>query len=136
MRFHVIAFSLVIVFFGCKVKQNSAPSQDIVTEVEDTVRNLEVIDQPPLEYHVYRASRTRLMDIIHTKLEISLDWEKQRLNGLATLQLRPYFNPQDKVILDAKNFDIHHIKLIKGTDKQDLFYFYDGLQILISLDTV
>lgn len=136
MRFYVIAVSLVVVIFGCKVKQSSAPTQDIVTEVEDTVENLEAIDNLPLEYPVYRASRTRLMDLIHTKLEISLDWGKQRLNGIATLQLRPYFNPQDKVILDAKNFDIHHIKLINGTDKQDLFYFYDGLQLLINLDRV
>ena len=135
MRFYVIAVSLVVIF-GCKVKQSSAPTQDIVTEVEDTVENVETIDNLPLEYPVYRASRTRLMDLIHTKLEISLDWGKQRLNGIATLQLRPYFNPQDKVILDAKNFDIHHIKLINGTDKQDLFYFYDGLQLLINLDKV
>ena len=136
MRFCVIAVSLVVLIFGCKVKQSSAPTQDIVTEVEDTVENVEAIDNLPLEYPVYRASRTRLMDLIHTKLEISLDWEMQRLNGVATLQLKPYFNPQDKIILDAKNFDIHHIKLIKGTNKQDLFYFYDGLQLLINLDTV
>jgi aminopeptidase N len=136
MRFYVIAVSLGLLIFGCKVKQGSAPVQDSVSEVEDTVASIEVVDQSPLEYPVYRASRTRLMDLLHTKLEISLDWQKQRLNGLATLQLKPYFNPQDLVILDAKNFDIHHIKLIKGTDKHDLDFFYDGFQIMINLDTV
>lgn len=136
MRFHVIAVSLGLLIFGCKVKQSSTPVQDSIGEVEDTVASIEVVEQFPLEYPVYRASRTRLMDLLHTKLEISLDWEKQRLNGVATLQLRPYFNPQDLVILDAKNFDIHHIKLIKGTDKYDLDFFYDGLQLMINLDTV
>jgi aminopeptidase N len=136
MRFYLIAASLVLLVIGCKVKQSSAPVDDNTYEVEDSVDNVEVVDNLPLEYPVYRGSRTRLMDLLHTKLEISLDWEKQRLNGLATLKLTPYFNPQDKIILDAKNFDIHHIQLIKGTDKHELNYFYDGLQLLINLDTV
>lgn len=136
MRYYVIAASLVLLIFGCKVKQGSTPVQDSVYEVEDTADSIEIVDEQPLEYPVYRASRTRLMDLLHTKLEISLDWEKQRLNGLATLKLTPYFYPQDKVILDAKNFDIHHIQLIKGTDKHELKYFYDGLQLLINLDAV
>lgn len=135
MRFYVIAISFALLIFGCKVKQSGSPAQDNVSEVEDTVKSIEVVEPQPLEYPVYRASRTRIMDLLHTKLEITLDWEKQRLNGMATLQLTPYFNPQDKVILDAKNFDIHYIKLLKGTDKRELDYFYDGLQILINLDT-
>ncbi len=136
MRYYVIAASLVLLIFGCKVKQGSTPIQDTVYEAEDTTDIIEIVDEQPLEYPEYRASRTRLMDLLHTKLEISLDWEKQRLNGLATLKLRPYFYPRDKVILDAKNFDIHHIQLLKGTDKHDLKYFYDGFQLLINLDTV
>jgi len=136
MRFYIIAVSFAILISGCKVKKSSAPAQDIVTETVDTVESIDVVDPLPLEYPVYRASRTRLMDLLHTKLEISLDWGQQRLNGVATLQLKPYFNPQDLVILDAKNFDIHHIKLIKGTDNRDLDFFYDGLQLLIKLDTI
>jgi aminopeptidase N len=104
--------------------------------LQDTITNNDVKEDLIEKYPIYRASNTRLMDLIHTKLEISLNWEKQQLNGLATLQLQPYFNPQDKVILDAKGFDIHHIRILKGAEKEALNYFYNGLQLLVNLDTI
>ena len=72
MRFYIIAASFVILTFGCKVKQSNTTVQDNAVEVENTVENPEVVGLMPLEYPEYRASRTRLMDLLHTKLEISL----------------------------------------------------------------
>ena len=132
--FTILAMSFLVVT-GCKVEQTATTPVEEV-EATDTVEVVE-IPEPVIEaYPVYRSSRTRLMDLIHTRLEISLDWEKQRLNGLATLQLRPYFYPQDKVLLDAKNFDIHQVNLVKGVAKDSLEYFYDGMQLLIMLDAM
>jgi aminopeptidase N len=136
MRLYTIGVLLFLILIGCKVKQPGGQTAPESVIVQDTLAAPDTLSDFVDEIPVYRASNARLMDLIHTKLEIKLDWGKQRLNGLATLQLKPYFNPQDKVILDAKNFDIHHINLIKGADKKILNYFYDGLQLLINLDTV
>ena len=85
-------------------------------------------------YQEYRAAETLLHDIIHTRLEVRFDWEKQYLHGLATLELRPYFYPQSQLLLDAKGFDVHAVNLVKGARKPPLEYTYDGEELLIDLD--
>ncbi|HLF33387.1 MAG TPA: M1 family aminopeptidase, partial [Cyclobacteriaceae bacterium] len=75
-------------------------------------------------------------DLLHTKLELSLDWEHQWVNGIATLTLKPYFYPQDQLILDAKNFEVHSIRLLNEFDEKDLKFFNDDSRIYITLDTV
>ena len=119
---------------GCKV------NQPVVEEELTAAGNVQDIDESKKDSlknkkKVYRGSRTRLHDLIHTKLEVRFDWEKQRLNGQATIQLKPFFYPQDQLILDAKNFDIHHIKLIEGSESKELKYFNDREHLFISLDT-
>jgi aminopeptidase N len=136
MRQYLFTLLLFVILFGCKVKQPVVEVNTTEDIVQDTVVTTDDMEVPVINYPEYRASKTRLMDLIHTKLEISLDWEKQRLNGQATLQLKPYFSPQDKVILDAKGFDIHSVKLLKGAVKNDLTYFYNGLQLYVHLDTI
>jgi aminopeptidase N len=54
----------------------------------------------------YNAAHTFQVDLIHTKIEISFDWEKKRANGKATLTMRPWFYATNTVDLEAKNFDI------------------------------
>ena len=79
----------------------------------------------------YKPSRTLTSDLLHTKLEISPDWNKRELSGSAVLSFTPYFYPQKSLVLDAKSFDIKHIRLTNG---QDLAYRYDSLQLFITLD--
>lgn len=126
-------YLLILVLFSCKV--NKPVNSSLVTApgvvVTDTMPTDTVAEKPK----IYHGSRTRLLDLIHTKLQIRLDWEKQRLYGIATLQLRPYFYPQNEAILDAKNFDIGYVRLVNGMKKTDLKYFYDGMQLMIDLDT-
>ncbi|WP_250630038.1 M1 family metallopeptidase [Rhodoflexus caldus] len=81
----------------------------------------------------YNPERTRHFKLKHTKLEVSFNWQKQHLNGIATLTMQPYFFPQDSVILDAKGFDLHEIQLT-GKINQPLGYSYDGNQIRIGLN--
>ena len=78
------------------VATESVPVQDTVSVLqEDTIV---LVEEPILPY---RASETRTMDLIHTKLELSFDWEKQWVIGKATLELKPYYYPQAGIILDA-----------------------------------
>lgn len=81
----------------------------------------------------FNPSRTKLHDLIHTKLRVSFNWEKQQLNGIAELTLKPYFYPQDTLLLDAKGMDIHSVNLMKGYDGTPLKYSYDSLQLTINL---
>lgn len=84
--------------------------------------------------HSYKPERTKLNDLVHTKLEVSFDWLNKTVSGKATLELKPYFYPQSELILDAKNFDINSIGLITPTDTSMLSFSYDGLKLHISLD--
>ena len=138
MKKGLTIISLVLISLACKVEQPAVQYDSYIEDLNDSSESeLELTDLPvipsPLQY---QATNTRLIDLLHTKLEINLDWENQRLNGIATLQIKPYYYKQDKVVLDAKNFDIHDVKLIEGSVKSDLKYFYDGFELLINLDTV
>ena len=81
----------------------------------------------------YRQAETRLYDLVHTKLQISFDWQKQQLLGTATLELRPWFYPQNTLVLDAKGFDLHKVQLLEGSSRKLLKYKYDGKKLAIDL---
>lgn len=119
--------------FSCKVseKQNvSEESDELVTVLTDTV----IVEQKEIEaLKLYKGERTRHFKLIHTKLEVSFDWEKQYLHGKATLILEPYFYNQSNIVLDAKGFEIHEVALISGDNSEKLNYTYDGKKINIDL---
>ncbi|MBC7774942.1 MAG: hypothetical protein H7246_05835, partial [Phycisphaerae bacterium] len=79
----------------------------------------------------YNPSHTFEVDLIHTKIEISFDWEKKRANGKATLTMRPWFYATDKVTLDAKNFDIKSVTF--DGKSEELKRDYNNEQLTIYL---
>lgn len=79
----------------------------------------------------YNPSHTLVHDLIHTRLDLSFDWGKRRVNGKATLTLRPWFYATDRLVLDAKNFDIHYVGF-EGK-KDTLRYEYNNKELSISL---
>ena len=81
----------------------------------------------------YRASRTRYIDLIHTKLEVSFDWEKQHMHGIATLDFTPYFFPQSDVVLDAKGMNINSVSILNGSAESPLRFEYSEDQLTIDL---
>ena len=50
----------------------------------------------------YHESPERINDLLHTKLNVSFDWDKKHLLGEATLDFKPYFHAQNSVTIDAK----------------------------------
>ncbi len=80
---------------------------------------------------VYNASAKRESDLLHTKLDLRFDWHKEQVLGKATLTLKPYFYPTDKVVLDAKGFQFHKINF-EGKNEQ-LKYDYDSSKVTIHL---
>jgi aminopeptidase N len=83
---------------------------------------------------IYNPSEKKVNDLIHTRLDLSLDWEKQYLEGVATLEFKPYFYPSDRLILDAKGFEIKSVELKSDSGLIDLDHKYDGWYLDISLD--
>lgn len=82
----------------------------------------------------YRASETRHFDLLHTKLEVSFDWEKQYLLGKANLSLTPYFYPQSELVLDAKGMDIHEVSMKGDSTSSNLDFNYANDYLTIILD--
>jgi len=82
----------------------------------------------------YHGSATMLTQLIHTKLEVKFDWQKQYLYGKATITLQPYYYSTDTLVLDAKGYDVKEVSLVKGTAKTPLKYTYDKKQLHITLD--
>ena len=80
---------------------------------------------------VYNPEAKRTYDILHTKLELGFDWNKQHVLGKAQIDLTPLFYPIDEVILDAKQFIIHSVRLSpRGVEMK---YEYDNYQLKIDL---
>ncbi|MEY4875188.1 MAG: hypothetical protein RL708_337 [Bacteroidota bacterium] len=83
---------------------------------------------------LYRASSQKINDLIDTKLSVDFDWRQCRLNGKATLKLKPHYYSTDSLTLDAKGFNLNRVALINlKNDTIDVFYLYDSAQIKLKL---
>ncbi|MDQ2718885.1 MAG: M1 family metallopeptidase [Bacteroidota bacterium] len=83
---------------------------------------------------IYRGSYPRINDLVHTKLEVSFDYNKQWMYGKEWVTLQPHFYHTDSLTLDAKGMEIKEIAIIKGASKIPLKYKYDNMQLRITLD--
>ena len=83
---------------------------------------------------IYRATATKINDLVHTKLEVKFDYDKAWMYGKEWLTLKPHFYATDTLTLDAKGMDIKELSMIKGSAKSILKYSYDGLLLKIKLD--
>ncbi|MEP6928079.1 MAG: M1 family metallopeptidase [Ginsengibacter sp.] len=84
--------------------------------------------------HEYRATATRINDLVHTKLDVSFDYNKAWMYGKEWVTLHPHFYSTDSLTLDAKGMEIKEIAMMKGTSKIPLKYSYDSMQLRITLD--
>ena len=129
----VVGLAMVLGFISsCKSQKPIATSevsveQPIVSQIE------EESEEPVLEY---RSANTRHFDLIHTALDVRFDWKKQRMAGKALLTLKPYFYPTNKLVLDAKGFDLNSVGAKINGQILPLRYTYDGLKISIDLDRI
>jgi aminopeptidase N len=77
----------------------------------------------------YNPERTKKNDLIHTRLELRPNWERQQMVGVATITFKPHFYPQNTLELDAKGFDVQMVRM-KG---QELKFDYDSRLLKINL---
>lgn len=86
------------------------------------------------QLNIYRATVTKINNLVHTKLDVKFDYKKQFLYGKAWLTLKPHIYPTDSLTIDAKGMDIHSISLIVSGKNIPLKYAYDSLLLNIKLN--
>ena len=118
----------VLISFSCKLLNRNQSTAD--SEKEKAVKS---IPEYVLPVSPYQASDAKVWDLIHTKLEVSFNWEKQYLNGKAYLKLKPYFYNQNTLVLDAKGFDIDEVVLMIDDQQITPLFSYDGLKLVVNL---
>ena len=83
---------------------------------------------------IYRATATKINDLVHSKLDAKFDSDKSYMYGKVWITLKPHFYATDSLRLDAKGMDIHKIAVVKNGKEFPLKYDYDGWQLKIHLD--
>ncbi|AHF14032.1 M1 family metallopeptidase [Niabella soli] len=82
----------------------------------------------------YRATTTKVNDLVHTKLDVRFDYAKRYLYGKEWITLKPQFYPTDSLTLDAKGMDIKTVALVNGKSNTPLKYIYDNELLHIKLN--
>jgi aminopeptidase N len=83
---------------------------------------------------LYRATSTKINDLVNTKLEVSFDFSRSWMYGKAWITLKPHFYTTDSLTLDAKRMELKEVSVIKEGKHFPLQYSYDSLKIQIILD--
>ena len=83
---------------------------------------------------IYRATTTKINDLVHTRLDVRFDFNKSWMFGKEWVTLHPHFYPTDSLNLDAKGMTINEIAVMKGDKKIPLKYRYDSSNLFITLD--
>jgi aminopeptidase N len=120
---------LALLLNACTSQKNATAIVENVVTPNELVNEPEVVERPR-----YNESRTRVFDLLHTKLDVRFNYDKMTMDGKAELTLKPYFYSTGALVLDAKSFDIKMVGLKGKQGIAALKYDYDGKQITISLD--
>jgi len=126
----------ITIFISCKspkATNTSVAAKDTTSIAANAAETTKASAKPEITFSEYKGSRQRKWDLIHTRLEVSFNWENRTMLGEATLKLKPYFYPQDTLRLDAVGFDISQIVQVNGTKETPLKYSYDSSEIAIPL---
>lgn len=122
-----------IVLVSCSIKNKS---NEINAPIESTSyqsnNKKDTIKESPTKRSIYWGSETVFTDLLHTKLEVNFDWNRSRMNGIATITAKPHFYSTDSLILDAKGMDILEVSLAN----KSLTFSYDSSFLKIKLDKI
>lgn len=125
MKIRILFILLGIFVIACKTKQ------PVTIQVSEPVIKPESM---PVKQK-YEASYVRHVDLIHTRLNISLDWKKKQLIGQAAIIFRPYFYPIDSLFINARGMELQEVAFMSSNGRRiPLKYNYDSLMIRIRLD--
>jgi aminopeptidase N len=138
----ILSFAVGLVMISACKSEKAAVQPTIVTSTStdlgnnqeaEKLRILKLIKEKEAKISGYQASAKRDFDLLHTDLDLAFDWGRQAVIGKARLKLVPYFYPQKELVLDAKDFEVGAIFLLKDENRNKLNYRYDEKQLKIYL---
>ncbi len=83
---------------------------------------------------IYRATPTKINDLIHTRLDVKFDYNKSWMYGKEWVTIHPHFYQTDSLHLDAKGMTINKVSIVKAGNNVALKYVYDSSNLFITLD--
>src|SRR5688572_18978328 len=111
-RILLLITSLILISAACNTRKKTTNN---VSKIDDPAIQLDTIrvtaNEPPKK-EIYRESHPRLTDIIHTRLDVSFNWQKSQLNGKATILAKPHFYATNKLFLDARGMEIKSVEML------------------------
>jgi aminopeptidase N len=129
----IILLLVAIVCFSIDLMANPQ-SNKVDTTKQMRYYTMDTIRVSAAKQFLYRASAQKINDLIDTKLAVDFNWKQYRMNGKATISIKPHFYSTDSVTIDAKGFNLNRVALINSKkDTTDVFYLYDSSQIKIKL---
>lgn len=131
-----ISITVLFLTVACKNSKQVSQQKNVPAEVVADAAKPEENKKP----EVYRESREKKMDLIHMKLWISFNYQKQHAYAQAILKFKPYFYPQNTLEIDARGFEIKDLGLVSAKNvnakksEVPLKYTYADDVIKINLD--
>jgi aminopeptidase N len=92
-----------------------------------------LVIRPKDPKQIYHESVALEMQLLHTKLDLKFDWQKEFLIGKANLFIKPYFYSSNQIALNAVGFEITDLFLVRNGQKTKVEYNYDNQIISINL---
>ncbi|MBA3663813.1 MAG: hypothetical protein H0W61_06350 [Bacteroidetes bacterium] len=102
-----------LTFFTATCTPKKKVVKTTIEEPAITLDTINVMANPTIVKETYRASNPKLHDLIHTRLDVSFDWANSRLNGKATIRLKPHFYPTRTLYLNARGMDIKSVTVME-----------------------
>ncbi len=112
---------ILLILSSCAVKK-SEPNPILLKPLKISGKN-----------KIFRENPPKVMDIIHTELSVQFDWDKHICMGKEHITLTPYSYDVDSFKLDAKNFEIKNVLLLKNKKPFAFRKRYDKKQLSIYL---
>jgi aminopeptidase N len=114
MKHYLLTLCIFLVLTSCHNNKKTGTSKTTsIPEPAIQLDTVSVVANAPVKKEVYRSTNTRTNDLIHTRLEVEFDWTACRMNGKATLQIRPYFYPVSTLYLNARGMDIKKLEVFE-----------------------
>lgn len=88
----------------------------------------------PYKNSTYQPEAEKINNLVHTELDVQLDFDKELLYGTAEITLKPHFYPTDSLSLDAKEMIIHEVALVTPNGRKKLNYSYINSKLKIQLN--
>ncbi len=125
--------AVLVVAFGCKSQQPSQQSYQQAPVSRQMPKPANNVIGP--QGGPYQPERTRVWDLVHTKLELEPIWDKRQMKGLATVVLTPHFGDKQELMLDGVGFELRSVKRVNRRAAYPVQHTYDGKAIKIKLDS-